>query len=175
VERQQQRHHQGAAQPLFADVDSDSVQAAIQRLFDRSIMLEDSMFCDFFGASCKSLEMVSIQSGIDVGVGSGTGEDVLDVAEDDIQSSSTTATSLVTSRTGRFSGIHILRTLVRYVHLPLSFPIENRLNSGLATLASLAWGASLRSNFNVSCIGHGTPSLHTSLFSITPQRRLPST
>jgi hypothetical protein len=119
----------GAAQPLFADVDSDSVQAAIQRLFDGSIMLEDSVFCDVFGASCKSLEMVSMQSGIDVGVGSGTGEDVLDVAEDDIQSSSTTATSLVTSRTGRFnrrrvSGIHILRTLVRYVHLPLSFPIE---------------------------------------------------
>ena len=88
------------------------------------------MFLKFVSASCKlTLETASMQSVIDVGVGSGTGEGVLDVAEDDIRSSSTTATSLVTSRTGQFngrtaSGIYILRTFVRYVHLPLSTPIE---------------------------------------------------
>jgi hypothetical protein len=70
-----------------------------------------------------------MQSVIDVGVGSGTGEGVLDVAEDDIRSSSTTATSLVTFRTGQFngrraSGIYNLRTLVHYVQLPSSTTIE---------------------------------------------------
>jgi hypothetical protein len=52
VEQQQQRH-QAAAHPLLADVDSESVQAAIQRLFDASIMLEDSAFHDFVGVLCK--------------------------------------------------------------------------------------------------------------------------
>ena len=35
-----------AAHVLLADVDSESVQAAIQRLFDASTMLEDSAFRD---------------------------------------------------------------------------------------------------------------------------------
>jgi len=57
-----------------------------------------------------------MQSGVDVGAGAGAGEGVLDVEEDNIPSVSTSATSLVTSRTerfsrGRVSGIHILRTL----------------------------------------------------------------
>jgi hypothetical protein len=38
-------------------------------------MLEDSAFRDFVGTFCKlSLEMVSMQSGVDVGAGAGTGE-----------------------------------------------------------------------------------------------------
>ncbi len=51
VEQQQQQHqrHQAAAYPLLTDVDSENVQAAIQRLFDASIMLEDSAFRDFVG------------------------------------------------------------------------------------------------------------------------------
>jgi hypothetical protein len=53
VEQQQQGHQAAAAHPLFADVDSESVQAAIQRLFDASITLEDSAFRDFVGALCK--------------------------------------------------------------------------------------------------------------------------
>ena len=44
VEQQQQRH-QAAAHPPLADVDSESVQAAIRQLFDASIMLEDPAFC----------------------------------------------------------------------------------------------------------------------------------
>ncbi|KAN0111888.1 hypothetical protein V8E52_008094 [Russula decolorans] len=49
---------------------SESVQAAIQQLFDASIMLDDSGFRDFVGASCKlSLEMVSMQVFVDGTVG----------------------------------------------------------------------------------------------------------
>jgi hypothetical protein len=60
VEHQQQRH-QAAAHPLLADVDSESVQVSIQRLFDPSIMLEESAFHDFVGALCKlSSETVSM-------------------------------------------------------------------------------------------------------------------
>ena len=47
------QRHQAATHPLLANVDSESVQAAIRRLFDASIMLEDSVFRDFVGASCK--------------------------------------------------------------------------------------------------------------------------
>ena len=138
VEQQQQRH-QAAAHPLLADVDSESVQAAIQRLFDGSIILEDSAFRDFVGALCKlSLEMVSMQSGVDVGPGAGTG-DVLDVEEDNIPSASTSATSLVTPRTERFSrrrvsGIHIPRTLVRYVYLSLPTSIERTVQTAVRRL-----------------------------------------
>jgi hypothetical protein len=115
--------------PLLADIDSESVQAAIQRLFDAHIMPGDSAFCDLVGALCKlSLEMVSMQSGVDVGAGTGTAEGALDVEEDYIPSASTSATSLIT-RTERFSrrrvsGIHIPQMLVRYVHLPSSTTIE---------------------------------------------------
>jgi hypothetical protein len=80
---QQQQRHQAAAQPLLADLDSESVQAAIQRLFDAGIMLEDSAFRDFVGTLRKlSLELVSIQSGVDVGAGAGIWEGVFDVEED---------------------------------------------------------------------------------------------
>jgi hypothetical protein len=43
VEQQQQKH-QAAAHPLLADADSESVQAAIQWLFDASIMLRTPRF-----------------------------------------------------------------------------------------------------------------------------------
>ena len=45
--------HQAAAHLLLVDVDSESVKAAIQRLFGASIMLEDSAFRDFVGATRK--------------------------------------------------------------------------------------------------------------------------
>jgi hypothetical protein len=46
VEQQQQRH-QATAHLRPADVDSESIQVAVQGLFDASIMLEDSAFHDF--------------------------------------------------------------------------------------------------------------------------------
>ncbi|KAH9013194.1 hypothetical protein EDB84DRAFT_1533406 [Lactarius hengduanensis] len=104
---------QQAAHPLLADVDSESVQAAIQRLFDSSKVLEDDAFHDFVGALCKlSVEMVSMQSGIGV---TATAEGSLEI-DDDVSSASTSTTSLATPRADRFSrrrvsGIHIPRTL----------------------------------------------------------------
>ena len=80
--------------------------------------------------------------------------------DDNILTASTSATSLVTPRTERFSrrrvsGIHIPWTLVRYVHLPLSTPIERTVQTAVRRLWHwFAWGASMRSIFNVSCIGH---------------------
>jgi hypothetical protein len=122
---QQQQPRQQAAHPLLVDVDSESVQAAIQRLFDASVMLDDPAFHDFVGALCKlSLEMVNMQSGADVGAVAGEG--TLET-EDDIPSASTSVTSLVTPRSDRFSrrrvsGIHIPRTLVRVLCPPLPAP-----------------------------------------------------
>ncbi|KAG1789692.1 uncharacterized protein HD556DRAFT_1433599 [Suillus plorans] len=52
-----------AHHPLLMDIDSESVLAAVQRLFDASKNLEDSAFQDFVTALCKlSSEMVGIQS-----------------------------------------------------------------------------------------------------------------
>ncbi|KAI0300723.1 hypothetical protein B0F90DRAFT_1722805 [Multifurca ochricompacta] len=123
VEGQQQPQQQRlqAPHPLLADVDSESVQAAIQRLFDASKMLEDAAFRDFVAALCKlSVEMVSMQSGVGVGVGMGAGEGSLEVTEEDgPPSASASSTSLVTPLSDRFSrrrvsGIHIPRTLVPF-------------------------------------------------------------
>ncbi|KAH9049815.1 hypothetical protein EDB83DRAFT_2543167 [Lactarius deliciosus] len=112
-QQQQPPSRQQAAHPLLADVDSESVQAAIQRLFDSSKVLEDDAFHDFVGALCKlSVEMVSMQSGIGV---TATAEGSLEI-DDDVSSASTSTTSLATPRADRFSrrrvsGIHIPRTL----------------------------------------------------------------
>ncbi|KAH9018228.1 hypothetical protein EDB83DRAFT_2528502 [Lactarius deliciosus] len=119
LQQQQQRppSRQQAANPpshpLLADIDSECVQAAIQRLFDSSKVLEDDVFHNFIGALCKlSVEMVSMQSGIGV---TATAEGPLEI-DDDVSSASTSTTSLATPRADRFSrrrvsGIHIPRTL----------------------------------------------------------------
>ena len=93
-----------------------------------------------------------MQSGIDIGVSSGTGEGVLDVVDDDIRSSSTTATSLVTSCTGRFnkrrvSWIHILRTVVRYVHLRLSTHLREQVEQRSGDFGIARLGAITAFNF----------------------------
>ena len=89
-----------------------------------------------------------MQSGVDVGAGAGAGED-MDVDEDNIPGADTSATSLVTPGPERVrrrvSGIHISRTLVRYIYLPLSTPTERTvrtevLNSSPLTSVLLAWG-----------------------------------
>jgi hypothetical protein len=55
----------------------------------------------------------SMQSGVDVGAGAGAGEGVLDVEEDDIPSASTSATSLITPRTERFSRRRLVGSVFR--------------------------------------------------------------
>ncbi|KAF8345051.1 hypothetical protein F5887DRAFT_1282803 [Amanita rubescens] len=49
--------------PILSDLDSETLQAAIQRLFDASKNLEDTAFKDFINALCRlSFEMISMQS-----------------------------------------------------------------------------------------------------------------
>ena len=115
AQHQRPPSRQQPAHPLLADLDPESVQAAIQRLFDASKMLEDEAFHDFVGALCKlSVEMVGMQSGIGtVAIAEGPLE-----IDDDISSASASSTSLATPRADQFSrrrvsGIHIPRTLVR--------------------------------------------------------------
>jgi len=49
--------------PLLSDLDVETMQAAVQRLFDSSKNLEDSAFRDFVNALCKlSAEMVGMQT-----------------------------------------------------------------------------------------------------------------
>ena len=54
---------QASKPSLLSDLDSETLQAAIQRLFDASKNLEDAAFKDFINALCKlSFEMISMQS-----------------------------------------------------------------------------------------------------------------
>ena len=131
---------QQAAHPLLADLDPESVQAAIQRLFDASKVLEDEAFHDFVGALCKlSVEMVSMQSGVGtVSAAEGPLE-----TDDDIPSASASSTSLTTPRADQFSrrrvsGIHIPRTLVRPIALQL-FSLNR--SFGLAAIRGLRYCA----------------------------------
>jgi hypothetical protein len=93
--------------PLLTDLDPDTLQNAIQRLFDASKNLEDGAFTHFVSALCKlSAEMVEMQS-----ASSGGGI----VLEPD--SGANTEDMVLSPRSKRrVSGIHIPRTLVR---LPL--------------------------------------------------------
>lgn len=86
-----------ARHPLLMDIDSESVLAAVQRLFDASKNLEDSAFQDFVTALCKlSSEMVGMQSD-----GS-----TLTESEDSL------SPVPVSPHRRRVSGIHLPRTLV---------------------------------------------------------------
>ena len=102
--------------PLLTDLDVETMQGAIQRLFDLSKNLEDSAFRDFVNALCKlSGEMITMQSGLDVSNApmrtSESGDDV---------GSSLTVPSDNASRRRRISRIHIPKTPV-YSFLSLTF------------------------------------------------------
>ncbi|TFK38576.1 hypothetical protein BDQ12DRAFT_735649 [Crucibulum laeve] len=87
--------------PLLSDLDPETMQAAIQRLFDASKNLEDSAFSDFVGALCRlSAEMVGMQTGGEV-VNAEPGESVEDVG----------LSPRDPAHRRRVSGIHIPRTL----------------------------------------------------------------
>ena len=114
-----------------------------------------------------------MQSGVDVGVGAGAGEDILDVDEDNIPSAGTSATSLVTPRTERLgrrkvSGTHISRTLVRYIYLPLSTPTERTVRTEQRStdfsITRLGCTCAQHPTYRISSHGtlhHFTPSLHS--------------
>ena len=90
--------------PLLLDADSDSVQRAMQRLFDSSKNLEDTAFKDFISALCRlSSEMVNMQSGMTPAVETAS-------LQDDSETAPTPASDVAHRR--RVSGIHLPRTLV---------------------------------------------------------------
>ena len=89
---------------LLADVDSDSIQRAIQRLFDSSKNMEDTAFHDFVSALCKlSSEMVGMQSESHLIVEGDSSEAVASLSP---------SGSSEFSHRRRVSGIHLPRTLV---------------------------------------------------------------
>lgn len=101
-----------ARHPLMTDLDPDTLQNAIQRLFDASKNLEDGPFSHFVNALCKlSAEMVEMQSAASGGVGSVVQEWDSGAGSEDL--------ALSPRSKRRVSGIHIPRTLVclLYVYL----------------------------------------------------------
>jgi hypothetical protein len=91
----------------LSDLDADSVQRAIQRLFDASKNLEDSAFQDFVNALCKlSSEMVGMQSDV------GPPAMLLGDMGSSEELASPTSLSPATAHRRRVSGIHLPRTLV---------------------------------------------------------------
>ena len=101
----------GAHHPLLMELDPDSVQNAIQRLFDTSKNLEDDAFRHFVNALCKlSSEMVVMQSGEPSIPETPTSTQSEDAGSLGATLSPSPRTSVAHRR--RVSGIHIPRTLV---------------------------------------------------------------
>lgn len=99
----------GVHHPLLTELDFDSVQNAIQRLFDMSKNLEDDAFRHFVNALCKlSSEMVVMQSGEPSIPETPTSEDA------GSPSATLFPPRLNVAHRRRVSGIHIPRTLVSY-------------------------------------------------------------
>jgi hypothetical protein len=96
-----------ARHPLLMDLEPETMQAGIQRLFDASKNLEDLAFRDFVNALCRlSGEMIGMQT---VGLNTFESEESLDEAG--ALTPTPTPTREVTNRR-RVSGIHIPKTLV---------------------------------------------------------------
>ncbi|KAL7278295.1 hypothetical protein ACG7TL_008271 [Trametes sanguinea] len=95
-----------AKHPLLADLDPDSLQHAIQRLFDASKNLEDYAFRDFVNALCKlSAAMIGMQSE------SGETLTAENESTDELATSPTLSPPVESAHRRRVSGIHLPRTL----------------------------------------------------------------
>lgn len=93
--------------PLLTDLDSETMQSGIQRLFDASKNLEDSAFRDFVNALCRlSGEMIGMQT---ASLSAFESEESLEEAGS--LTPVPTPKNEVTNRR-RVSGIHIPKTLV---------------------------------------------------------------
>lgn len=98
--------------PLFVDLDAESVQRSIQRLFDSSKNLDDNAFHDFVSALCRlSSEMIKMQSSPETVIASPVGSE----HDYDRRSLSAPGSSHqdAAAHRRRISGIHLPRTLVR--------------------------------------------------------------
>jgi len=103
--------------PVFADLDADAIQHAIQRLFESTKLLEDDAFKDFVNALCKlSGEMVGMQAQTEGGTPGMLGR--ADSAEDVSGTKLATATAAFSHRR-RASGIALPKTMVSFVSPPL--------------------------------------------------------
>lgn len=94
--------------PLLMDLDVETMESAIQRLFDASKNLEDPAFSHFVGALCRlSAEMVGMQS-------AGDAESALDARDslEDVNASGGLAPRMDPAHRRRVSGIHIPKALV---------------------------------------------------------------
>ncbi|KAI6043590.1 hypothetical protein EDC04DRAFT_668532 [Pisolithus marmoratus] len=92
--------------PLLVDTDPESIQLAIQRLFDASKNLEDSAFQDFVRALCRlSSEMVGMQSDTNKTL---TGEPE---GSDELPNPGGLSPRVGVAHRRRVSGIHLPRTL----------------------------------------------------------------
>ncbi|KAI5999270.1 hypothetical protein EDD15DRAFT_2508632 [Pisolithus albus] len=97
---------QSPRHPLLVDTDPESIQLAIQRLFEASKNLEDSAFQDFVRALCRlSSEMVGMQSDTNDGV---TGESE---GPEELLNPGGLSPRVGLAHRRRVSGIHLPRTL----------------------------------------------------------------
>lgn len=100
---------QGSRQTILTDVDSETLQAEIQRLFNTSKNLEDQAFTDFVNALCRpSSEMVGMQT-------DGSGMLAKSDSAEEVISSATLSPRKDPAHRRRVSGIHLPRTLVRFL------------------------------------------------------------
>ncbi|TCD65014.1 hypothetical protein EIP91_003335 [Steccherinum ochraceum] len=96
----------GGRNPMLADLDSDALQAAIQRLFDASKNMDDKAFHDFVSSLCKlSAAMVGMQSD------SSDGLSMQSVDTMDDLSNAMLSPITENAHRRRVSGIHLPRTL----------------------------------------------------------------
>ncbi|KAG6333293.1 hypothetical protein ID866_5795 [Astraeus odoratus] len=92
--------------PLLAETDPDSIQAAIQRLFDASKNLDDEAFQAFIKALCRlSSEMVGMQSDTSERLGNES------ESLDDLPNPAGLSPRVGHAHRRRVSGIHLPRTL----------------------------------------------------------------
>lgn len=100
-QQQQQLRH-----PLLADLDAESLQHIVQRLFDASKNLDDHAFHDFVVALCRlSSVMVGMQS-------EDTEPATVEVGSTEELPTSPSSLSVDAPHRRRVSGIHLARTLV---------------------------------------------------------------
>jgi hypothetical protein len=114
---------QAARHPLLTDLEPDSMQLAIQRLFDTSKNLEDAAFRDFVNALCKlSAAMVEMLSMNDLGPSVLLSSEFESIPEDSVSVSASRSSLDSTNLTPtprpafasrrRMSGMHLPRSLV---------------------------------------------------------------
>ncbi|KAJ7123851.1 hypothetical protein C8R43DRAFT_1098976 [Mycena crocata] len=100
----------GTRHALLSDLDSETLQAAIQRLFDASKNLEDDAFRHFINALCRlSAEMVGMQTDGETQIVDAT--DSSQSLEEPYSTTPTLSPRLEPAHRRRVSGIHLPRTL----------------------------------------------------------------